>query len=115
LTIVFASGALLSWALWIAAGAPSNGVSPRGLAFVFLNGAIINGISYAWWLEALKRAPAAFLAPWISMIPVLGLAGLAFLGHPVGRAQWAGVGLILMSIYLTSVAPGHQRAPALVE
>ena len=115
LTIVFASGALLSWALWIAAGAPSNGVSPRGLAFVFLNGAIINGISYAWWLEALKRAPTAFLAPWISMIPVLGLAGLAFLGHPVGRAQWAGVGLILMSIYLTSVAPGHQRAPALVE
>lgn len=115
LTIVFASGALLSWALWVATGAPSHEVSSRGLAFVFLNGAIINGISYAWWLEALKRAPTAFLAPWISMIPVLGLAGLAVLGHPVGAAQWAGVGLSLVSIYLTSVAPGHMRSPALLE
>lgn len=111
LTIVFVSGALLSWPLWIAIGQPLRHVTGKELALVVLNGAVVNGVSYVWWLEALKRAPTAFLAPWLSTIPVFGLAVLAFRGHGGVMLDWLGVTLILLSIYLASSTSSEPVTP----
>lgn len=38
---------------------------------VILNGILLNGISYLFWIEALKNSEATYLAPFIFTIPIL--------------------------------------------
>ena len=50
---------------------------------ILLNGVLVNGYSYIFWIEALKKAPASFVAPFIFLSPVLAAVYLiCFFGEP---------------------------------
>ncbi len=38
---------------------------------ILLNGALVNGISYIFWIEALKNGKASFIAPFFFLTPVI--------------------------------------------
>jgi drug/metabolite transporter (DMT)-like permease len=77
---------------------------PAGKAvfLVLINGLFVNGLSYVWWLQALRMAPVSFVAPWVSLTPVMAAFVMYFRGHSVGEWQWAGLGLILISVLCAS-------------
>lgn len=53
----------------------SNFVIPskNELFFIFINGFFINGISYIFWIKALQKLNASFVAPFIFLIPIISM------------------------------------------
>jgi drug/metabolite transporter (DMT)-like permease len=103
-TVLFVAGTVCA-AIW---AAPSSLAPPSTIEAwraVLLNGGVANGVSYVWWQRALLRAPASFVAPWVCMTPVLGTSIFAFNGDPVLPAQWIGVGVMLVAVWLTTIHP----------
>ncbi len=45
---------------------------------IIINGLLVNGISYLFWIKALKYAPASFVAPFIFLTPVISSLYLIF-------------------------------------
>ncbi len=101
---VFGAGTVLSLVWMLGTPAPRHaepGNTALALALVLLNGVFVNGVSYVWWLEALRRAPASFVAPWASLTPLLAASVLALSNRDIDPAHWVGVGLILVSVLLS--------------
>ena len=62
---------------------------------IVVNGILVNGFSYLFWLLALRSAEASWLAPFIFITPVLSAIYLiVFFGEPFAAAY--GIGLILV-------------------
>ncbi len=75
----------------------SDFVVPSALEMmpVLLNGILVNGFSYVFWMMALKSTEASYLAPFIFITPVLSaLYLIVFFGEPVLLAY--GIGLIFV-------------------
>jgi drug/metabolite transporter (DMT)-like permease len=110
LIFVMATAMSVAWGL-----AQGSIVAPwPHLGLILLNGGLVNGISYVWWRQALAHAPASFLAPWVSMTPVLGTMVLAWgdIGIEIGARQWIGIGLVAGSMLLVSMrSPLPRRLP----
>jgi drug/metabolite transporter (DMT)-like permease len=69
---------------------------------ILINGTFVNGISYVLWYRALRAAPVTFVAPWISLTPVLAAI---YLGDwDLTRSQWAALGLVFTSVLLAMSA-----------
>jgi drug/metabolite transporter (DMT)-like permease len=73
------------------------------MASVLVNGILVNGLSYVWWHKALRAAPVSFVAPWVALTPLLaaGFAGPAIVFH---QEHWFGIGLVLLSVLLATMA-----------
>ncbi|WP_250634143.1 DMT family transporter [Pinirhizobacter soli] len=100
---------------------PSSGKAWAGL---LLNGCIINGLSYFWWLRALQLAPPSRIAPLVFLAPVLATIWLVVFFHApfhpiylLGLALSIAAGLVATgagrgtraSITNGTVAPGEFR------
>lgn len=57
---------------------PSNSLIP-----ILVNGVLINGLSYIFWLKALSYAKASFVAPFVFITPVLAAILVIFFFHEV--------------------------------
>ncbi|MCK5199602.1 MAG: DMT family transporter, partial [Spirochaetales bacterium] len=62
---------------------------------VLLNGILVNGFSYVFWLVALRSTEASYLAPFTFITPVLSAIYLiVFFDEPFAAAY--GIGLIFV-------------------
>ncbi len=50
---------------------------------LFVNGAFINGLSYVFWLKALRYAKASFVAPLVFITPVLAAVLITIFFHEI--------------------------------
>lgn len=48
---------------------------------IFINGALVNGLSYVLWLQALRNAQASFLAPFIFLTPAVAALLVVLVFH----------------------------------
>jgi len=80
---------------------PSSGE----LIQIFLNGVLVNGFSYVFWLLALRSTEASYLAPFTFMTPILSAFYLIILfDEPVVAVYAAGLLLVVAGSLLTSVS-----------
>jgi drug/metabolite transporter (DMT)-like permease len=117
MTMVFGAATVLSLVWLFVRGEALISVGGRSpvpwatiVVLVLINGALVNGISYVWWLEALRRAPADFVAPWVSMTPLLSTSILWLHGQDVSGTHWIGVLMILVAVLLSLTAPASASA-----
>ena len=63
---------------------------------VILNGVLVNGFSYVFWILALHATSASFVAPFTYLTPILSAIYLVvFFGEPFLPAYGAGLALVL--------------------
>ena len=80
---------------------------------LILNGVLVNGFSYWFWLEALRRVNASLLAPFIFVTPLLSAAYL-WLGfaEPFLDVYWLALALIVVSGLVSSLPFGARPKAA---
>lgn len=72
--------------------------------FIVINGAFINGVSYIFWVKALQRLDASFIAPFIFLIPIIAAFLLiVFLNEKVYTIYFAGLFFVVLSGVINSV------------
>lgn len=63
---------------------------------ILINGVLINGLSYIFWLRALSLAKASFVAPFIFLIPILSSVLIVlFFKEPFLPIYIVGIGLVI--------------------
>ncbi|HEY4143950.1 DMT family transporter [Pinirhizobacter sp.] len=98
ITVLFGDGLAL----------PSSGKAWSGL---LLNGCIINGLSYFWWLRALQLAPPSRIAPLVFLAPVLATIWLVvFFDAPFHPIYLLGLGLSIAAGLIATGAGRRIRA-----
>lgn len=100
-TIYFASATVFSY---IAMQLFSTPVIPTVTSFVPLvvNGAIINGLSYVFWLKALHYADASYVAQFVFLTPVLASTLIVvFFGETLLPVYLIGMALVLVAGIIT--------------
>lgn len=102
---------LLAGAAWLIGGAGLPvAVSPAGWASAVASGVLYYGLAYWLYLSGLRNVPASVAALSFYLIPVFGVgAGIVFLGDRLGPAQWLGVAVVLVAIYLILRRTGALR------
>ena len=79
-----------------------------GIAVLWL-GVLGTTVAYTIWFWLLGRTRAATLSAYVFLVPVVALVGSAvFFGERLAPIQLLGVGLVLVSIYGISRAPGDR-------
>ncbi len=69
--------------------------APGALLPVIINGLLVNGFSYIFWIKALKYADASFVAPFVFFTPVLAALSLViFFNEPFLPVY--GIGLLFV-------------------
>jgi drug/metabolite transporter (DMT)-like permease len=72
--------------------------------FILINGVLLNGVSYLFWIKALQNADASFVAPFVFMTPLLSAVFLiVFFDEPVLPIYFLGLLLIILSGLSNSV------------
>lgn len=69
--------------------------SEESLIPILSNGIFINGLSYVFWLKALQKAKASFLAPFIFLVPIIGSLLIVAIFHETFLPIY-GLGLVLV-------------------
>ncbi len=65
---------------------------------IIINGLFVNGISYLFWIKALRYAPASFVAPFIFLTPVISsLYLIFFFGETFLNIYFMGMILVILS------------------
>jgi len=65
---------------------------------IIINGLFVNGISYLFWIKALRYAPASFVAPFIFLTPVISsLYLIFFFGETFLNVYFIGMVLVILS------------------
>jgi O-acetylserine/cysteine efflux transporter len=80
-----------------------------GAAAVLYLGLLATLLAYSLWTRLLKRHPAAKVAPWSLLVPVVGLwaAAVAFGERPL-PLQWAGTAAVLLGLLINQGAAWWQ-------
>ena len=104
----FSAATVMSCVAMMATSTEPGKPSWDALSAVLINGTVVNGVSYVWWQRALRAAPMTFVAPWVSLTPLL--AALFASPHSSGGAGWTGIALVLVSVLLATL-PASRPAP----
>ncbi len=65
---------------------------------LIINGVIINGLSYIFWLKALSYSKASFIAPFVFLTPILAsLLVILFFKETFLPVYFVGMGLVILS------------------
>jgi len=93
---------VLVGAAWILSGSVlPSAVSAAAWAAAIASGVLYYGVAYWLYLFGLRQVPASLAALSFYLIPVFGVAaGFVLLGERLGLAQWVGVAIVLVAIYL---------------
>ncbi|MGH9374401.1 MAG: DMT family transporter [Vicinamibacterales bacterium] len=67
----FGAATLMAWVAMMVMSSPIQRLDQTAVQSVVINGTLVNGLSYVWWQRALRAAPVTFVAPWISLVPLL--------------------------------------------
>lgn len=63
---------------------------------ILINGVLINGLSYIFWLKALSHAKASFVAPFVFLTPVLAAVLVILFFHEIFLpVYFVGMGLVV--------------------
>ena len=72
--------------------------------FILINGVLLNGISYLFWIKALQTSDASFVAPFIFITPILSATFMILVfNEPVHLVYLIGLGFIIVSGLANSV------------
>jgi drug/metabolite transporter (DMT)-like permease len=80
---------------------------------VFMNGMIVNGLSYYWWLRALQLGQVSRIAPLVFLTPILACIWLVLLLDEPFFASYA-VGLVLCVAAGFMAATGSKKGTATI-
>lgn len=70
---------------------------------ILVNGLLVNGFSYIYWIKALKEADASFVAPFVFLTPVLSAVYLlVFFNEPYHFAYGIGLAAVVAGGLLNS-------------
>lgn len=84
--------------------------STKEITPIIINGVLVNGFSYVFWLQALKSTEASYLAPFIFMTPVLSAIYLIlFFDEPIVLAYGIGLACVVVSGLINSLTIGKSR------
>lgn len=91
------------------------GSSWPGLAAALYLGVVATALAYAIWGDLLRRYPAATVAPFALLVPVVGaLSSSAVFGERFGASRLAGMAFILLGLVLIALpvrsATGNRAA-----
>lgn len=65
---------------------------------ILINGIFVNGISYIFWIKALKRGKASFVAPFVFLTPVIStILIILFFNEPFHLVYIIGMSLVIVS------------------
>lgn len=71
---------------------------------IILNGLLLNGFSYLFWIKALKLTQASYLAPYVFITPVLSAIYLVVLfDEPIYSAYFIGLGFVVISGVINTI------------
>jgi drug/metabolite transporter (DMT)-like permease len=105
-TFCFAAAVVMSGILHLATLDRPAWPDATAAKAILINGTFVNGISYVLWYRALRAAPVTFVAPWISLTPVLAAI---YLGDwTLTSPQWAALGLVFVSVLLAMSRDGKR-------
>jgi drug/metabolite transporter (DMT)-like permease len=107
----FAWAALFSLIAVLINGGIQLPSSPQAWAGVLMNGFIVNGLSYFWWLRALQLGQVSRIAPLVFLTPILACIWLVLLMDEPFFASYA-IGLILC-VASGFMAASHSEKPSL--
>jgi drug/metabolite transporter (DMT)-like permease len=96
-TYLYISGTLFSF---IAMYIFSKAVFPQSnsLHLIVLNGALINGLSYVFWILALKYRNASFVAPFVFLTPVIAAFLIVFFfSEPLIPAYFISLAMVVIA------------------
>ena len=87
-----------------------RGIDGAALLAVLYLGLLSTLMAYSLWTKLLKRHPAAKVAPWSLLVPVVGLsaAALAF-GEELVPLQWAGGVAVLMGLVINQAGAWFRK------
>jgi drug/metabolite transporter (DMT)-like permease len=115
----FGAATVMSCGAMTATSAQPGEPGWAALRSVLINGTVVNGVSYVWWQQALRAAPMTFVAPWVSLTPLLA-ALFASQDSPPGT-HWTGIALVLLSVLIATLPVGalgrsrHRTASSVVQ
>jgi len=98
--VLFSSLKMPSWHIWL---------------WLLLNGLVVNGISYIFWLKALEYGDTSVISNALYVTPFLSLVSITlFLGEPILLSSRVGliiivVGIVLQSVNLRQKMPGREE------
>ena len=65
---------------------------------ILINGIFVNGLSYLFWIKALKESEASFVAPFVFLTPVIAAIFLIlFFEEPTLPVYFVGMGVVIIS------------------
>jgi len=83
---------------------------------VLLNGVLVNGFSYVFWILALKSAEASYLAPFTFITPVLSAVYLIFFfDEPFVAAYGVGLTLVVIGGLINSIGINRKENAQQIE
>ena len=78
--------------------------STAEIAPVILNGVFVNGISYVFWINALKSTEVSYLAPFVFITPIVSAIYLiAFFDEPIILAYGIGLACVVGGGFINSL------------
>ena len=87
--VLFSSLKMPSWHIWL---------------WLLLNGLVVNGISYIFWLKALEYGDTSVISNALYVTPFLSLVSITlFLGEQILLSSVVGLVIIVVGIVLQSV------------
>ena len=76
---------------------------------VLLNGVLVNGLSYMFWLSALKSAEASYLAPFVFITPILSAIYLIlFFDEPMLPVYGVGLACVIAGGLVNSLSTSNK-------
>jgi drug/metabolite transporter (DMT)-like permease len=73
--------------------------------YIFINGALINGISYIFWIKALQKLHASFIAPFIFFIPIISMFLIIFLfNERIYFVYFVGLFFIILAGFINTLS-----------
>lgn len=105
-TIMSGSAAALSLATVILSWSGQSSAAVLRLdggsaAAMVVSGVVVNGLSHVFWQRAVRFAPETSVRHWIALTPLAAGASFALgSGAVLGRLQWIGLALVLVSGFL---------------
>ena len=79
------------------------------VAGILYLGLLASAAAYLLWNHALTQVDAAFAAPFVNLVPIIGIALALILGETITPMQLAGGGIVGLGVWLSSLKPRVRR------